>query len=480
LAPLNAARTAQRAVPAQDNSKMHPFGQPLVGGQPSPAESESDHRLWDGPTSPRPGPRPASGHRPPSGEVRDLSVGRFPGVALAESLTPGYQHALRRGCVWLRKFASACIGVDQRLKVLIDTPDTGSDHAGHMSAPVQMAGRMIALALLLFAGAGAGAAVEAPDAFAVNRQIGRGINLGNALEAPVEGEWGITIREEYFDVIKSAGFNSVRIAVRWSAHARADKPYTMDADFFNRTDEVIAQALARGFVVILTMHHYNELYADPAGHRERFLAIWKQIAARYKNHPATLIFEPLNEPHDRLGAAGWNQLIKELLPVIRETNPGRKVVLGPVNYNDIRQLNALELPPADRNLIVSVHYYLPYPFTHQGAHWQAGSDAWLGTRWTGSDAEKQAIRDDFDLAASWAKTNHRPLFIGEFGANRKADMESRARWTRFVADAAIERGFSFTYWDFCAEFFGLYDPPTKRWNKELLEAIIPPTARERG
>jgi len=332
---------------------------------------------------------------------------------------------------------------------------------------------LFALALLLLA-AGAGAAGEAPDAFSLNQRIGRGINIGNALEAPAEGEWGVTIKEEYFDVIKRAGFNSVRIAVCWSAHARTGKSYTIDAHFFKRTDEVITQALARGFVVILTMHHYNELYADPAGHQERFLALWRQIAARYKGYPATLAFEPLNEPHDRLGAAGWNRLIKELLPVIRESNPTRTLLLGPVNYNDIQQLNALELPGGDRHLIVSIHYYLPYEFTHQGAHWQPGSEAWLGRTWTGSDAEKEAIQTHFANAATWAKANNRPVCISEFGANRKADMDSRARWTKCVADTAITQGFSFTYWDFCADYFGLYDPQRKAWRQELLGAVLPP------
>jgi len=35
-------------------------------------------------------------------------------------------------------------------------------------------------------------------------------------------------------------------------------------------------------------------------------------------------------------------------------------------------------------------------------------------------------------------------------------------------------GFSFTYWDFCAEYFGLYDPGTKSWRRQLLEAVISP------
>jgi endoglucanase len=58
------------------------------------------------------------------------------------------------------------------------------------------------------------------DGFHYNRLLGRGINLGNALEAPKEGEWGMTLKAAYFQKIKDAGFNSVRIPIRWSSHAR--------------------------------------------------------------------------------------------------------------------------------------------------------------------------------------------------------------------------------------------------------------------
>ncbi|HKD37098.1 MAG TPA: hypothetical protein VKB78_09865, partial [Pirellulales bacterium] len=59
-------------------------------------------------------------------------------------------------------------------------------------------------------------------------RFGRGINLGNALEAPHEGDWGVTLKESYFEAIASAGFDSVRIPVRWSAHAAESQPYTID------------------------------------------------------------------------------------------------------------------------------------------------------------------------------------------------------------------------------------------------------------
>ncbi len=320
-------------------------------------------------------------------------------------------------------------------------------------------------------------AADTTNVFEINHLIGRGINIGNALEAPAEGAWGVTIKEEYFDVIKTAGFDSVRLAVCWSAHAGREPPYRIEDSFFKRIDEVIRQANRRDLVVLLTMHHYNELYEHPAGHTARFLALWRQIADRYRDYSPKLLFEPLNEPHGQMGSAAWKQLLREVLAGIRSSNPTRAVVLGPVNYNDIQQLTSLELPQNDRHLIVSVHYYLPYHFTHQGAHWAAGSEAWLGTQWTGLAAEKQAIREHFEVAGAWARKHDRPVCLSEFGANSKADLASRVRWTKFVADTALSQGFSFTYWDFCAEYFGLYDPGTKSWRRELLETVLPPEGR---
>src|SRR5262245_61215606 len=77
-----------------------------------------------------------------------------------------------------------------------------------------------------------------------NAKLGRGINLGNALEAPREGAWGVTLKAEYFAAIKKAGFATVRLPVKWSAHASSDAPYTIDPKFAERVDWAVDQALA--------------------------------------------------------------------------------------------------------------------------------------------------------------------------------------------------------------------------------------------
>jgi len=337
--------------------------------------------------------------------------------------------------------------------------------------------KWIAVGILLCLGlAGLCLAKErSPDAFARNKQLGRGVNLGNALDAPFEGAWGVRLEADYFRLIKAAGFNSVRIPVRFSAHTAKKEPYTIDPTFLKRADWAVKNALSRGLFAILDMHHYEEIHVDPAGHKQRYLAMWEQIAEHFKDHPAELMFELLNEPCKDLKAEIWNDIIKEVLPVVRKSNPDRTILIGPVHWNNIDYLSKLSIPAEDRNIIATCHYYSPFHFTHQGASWIGEeSKKWLGTTWTASPEQKQAVIRDFDKALTWAEVNKRPIHIGEFGAYSKADSQSRARWTAFIARQAEKRKFSWAYWEFCAGF-GVYDPIDKSWRKGLLESLIPPS-----
>lgn len=312
-----------------------------------------------------------------------------------------------------------------------------------------------------------------PDAFAQNARLGRGINLGNALEAPAEGEWGVTLKPEYFRLIKEAGFGSVRIPVRWPAHAHQGAPYLIDPAFFERVDWAAQQAFSNGLAAVVNIHHYDDLVKDPAAHRERFLALWRQIAEHCRDYPDQLLLEILNEPNSQLTAELWNQFLGEALQVIRSADPRRTVVVDAANWASTLELDKLVLPGSDRNLIVSFHFYAPFEFTHQGAEWVSGSEPWLGRKWAGTEAEKQDIIKAMDAAAEWGKKNNRPLYMGEFGAYSKADMDSRVLWTGFVARQAEERDFSWAYWEFCSGF-GAYDPAANAWRQDLLNALVPP------
>ncbi|HEY8966728.1 MAG TPA: glycoside hydrolase family 5 protein, partial [Candidatus Methylacidiphilales bacterium] len=235
-----------------------------------------------------------------------------------------------------------------------------------------------------------------------------GINFGNMLEAPKEGAWGLTLKDEYFGIAAKAGFKTIRIPIRWSVRTSPKPPYAIDPAFLARVDRAVAGAKREGLTAILDLHNYTELEENPDANAARFIAIWKQIAEHYRDEPPSIVFELCNEPSKKLDAGRWNILIAGTLAAIRPSNPDRTVIVGPVGWNSIGKLPDLVLPENDRNLLVTVHYYDPFHFTHQKASWVEGSDAWAGTRWTGTDAEKAAVAADFAKAAAWGKEHGRP------------------------------------------------------------------------
>ena len=128
----------------------------------------------------------------------------------------------------------------------------------------------------------------------------RGINIGNTLEPPQVGDWNNDFISEYFfDDYVSAGFNTVRIPVRWDKHTLVDSPFTISETWLDTVEQVIDWGLNRDLFLIINSHHdwwlvnnYNSIKI-----KQRFHAIWNQVASRFKDKSPQLLFEIINEPH---------------------------------------------------------------------------------------------------------------------------------------------------------------------------------------
>lgn len=224
--------------------------------------------------------------------------------------------------------------------------------------------------------------------------LGRGINFGNSLEAPREGDWGARLEADFFRIVADAGFEHVRLPVSWADYAGTEPPYIIPdgvdpnitdqsySNIWERVDWAIEQAEQNDLSIIVNMHHYDEAHLDPAAHRDRLIAMWEQIAPRYADAGSHVMFELFNEPQDVFTDQPelWNDLLAELLAVVRETNPTRPVLIGPVGFNHVDQLDNMVLPDDDY-LIATVHLYEPHTFTHQGAEWVDPIPP-LGVPWT--------------------------------------------------------------------------------------------------
>ncbi|MBK8029609.1 MAG: glycoside hydrolase family 5 protein [Anaerolineae bacterium] len=299
--------------------------------------------------------------------------------------------------------------------------------------------------------------------------VERCVNLGNMLEAPNEGEWGLSVEEYYFQTIADAGFDAVRIPTKWSGHADFEPPYTIDPNFFARMDEVIGWALDANLTVILNIHHYDELAWEPEAHLGRVLALWDQIGAHYADYPDTLIFEAMNEPNSALTPELWDTMQPQVIAAIRATNPERTIIVGGGYWNSLDGLLEMAIPQDD-HLLATFHFYDPFEFTHQGAEWVEGMDVYLGTLW-GSASDLAFITERLDLAGDWSARTGIPVLMGEFGAYSRADQASRLKWTAFVRETAEAEGLGWCYWEFGAGF-GIFDTGTRQYN-DLLPTLIP-------
>jgi len=303
--------------------------------------------------------------------------------------------------------------------------------------------------------------------------LGKGINMGDMLDAPNEGDWGVVLYAEYIPLV-SQKFKTIRLPVRWSNHAALTADATLDETFAKRVDTIVDAFLAQGKYVILDVHHYHQLDGKaldakeasvaPEVVAERFYNIWDQLARRYANRSDQLIFEIYNEPFPK--PEPWDQIAAKALTIIRKSNPERVVMLGPVG-NYPTNLARLVIP-ADKNLIVPFHSYVPFAFTHQGISYMPQFPKGVTCC---STAQRKEVADQFDLVAKWNLQRGYPVHVGEFGSVKVADTASRVEYTRLVRQYTRQYGFGWTYWDF-AHVFGVFDPKTKTWNEPLLDALM--------
>jgi endoglucanase len=330
----------------------------------------------------------------------------------------------------------------------------------------------------------------------------KGINLGNRLEAPNEGDWGGKVLAGDFPFIAKRGFDHVRIPIRFSGHAQSGPPYTIDAAFFSRVDAVLDQALAGNLAVIVDMHAYDEMASNPSAQRERFLGLWSQIASRYKDRPDTVAFELLNEPNTQLDSV-WNDIAAAAVAAVRATNPRRLVVVDTVFWADPSKLSSLALPD-DANLLVAVHLYEPKLFSFQGKSWIGEEYMTTGVIFPGPPATpitpvaaasaaawaKQWFDDYNTLPAatnpsgpatitaqvayltSYMKSQGRTVYNGEWGPQDAGAMDSRVRLVTEVRKQCEQAGVGWAIWE-DPNNMKLFDSAAGTWVSAIIDALLP-------
>jgi endoglucanase len=333
-----------------------------------------------------------------------------------------------------------------------------------------------------------------------------GWNLGNSFDAPEnETAWGNpTVTPELIQAVAASGFDLVRIPVTWSLHTGPAPDFIIDPTFLARVAEVVGYVRDAGMYAIINVHHdgadgFTQVEwltlndgtgaitdANNQAVQARFVAVWRQIAAKFAGHGEELSFESMNEIHDGYGKPdpkyftiinGLNQAFVDLVRASGGNNTQRHLVVPGYNTNIDHTLAGFVLPtdPTPGRLIVSVHYYDPYLFALQ-----AQKNTW-GKASPGNDGwgQEDFVLTQFDKVKAHFVDRGVPVIIGEFGACYQQGFEDYRRYyMEYVTKAAVDRGLLPIYWDNGAEGsggekFGLFSRSNYApLHPKLLEAMM--------
>lgn len=385
-----------------------------------------------------------------------------------------------------------------------------------------------ALAILACSSINAQVIEEASDAVS-NMRIGW--NLGNTLDcnsgdvnnmwiekwsqrrtSDYETAWGQPItKPELFKIFKDAGFNAIRVPVTWYPHmeAKFDGGLTWDpvkdpigtqiqSEWMKRVHEIVDYVISQDMYCILNVHHDTGAAStcwlvasekDYDEQKDRFEAVWTQIAEEFKDYDGRLLFEGYNEmldPYDSWCFASFgtssnfnssiaesaynaiNSYAQSFVNAVRATggnNSERNLIVstygaccgeGSWNSHLLDPLKQMKLPndSSDGHIIFEVH---SYPNISGGLN-----------------SVKKSVKNMMDAIDTHLVTKGAPVIFGEWGTSNGEDYKNnRSNVLAFAKDfieQAKGHGFATFYW------MGLSDGEHRNIpefnQKDLVDAIV--------
>ena len=226
--------------------------------------------------------------------------------------------------------------------------------------------------------------------------------------------------------IAAAGFNTVRVPLHHDLFMSGD---AMDGPGWALLDDVVRWSRAAGLYVLIDLH------AAPGGqtginhddgpglplmfyvpeHRRRTVALWRAIAARYRDEPAVLGYDLLNEPiapyHDRAYLnPRLEPFYRELVAAIRAVDPNHMIVLAGAQWSGTFAMLGKPFAP---NLAYTYHKF------------------WASTG-----------RDSIQEYLNFSNRHRVPVFVGETGETDDMD------WNRAFRDLNERHGFGWLFWTY--------------------------------
>lgn len=294
-------------------------------------------------------------------------------------------------------------------------------------------------------------------------EMGNGWNLGNTMDGhtgftPSETLWqNVETTQGLMKELHDMGFNTVRVPVTWGTMIDDDNGYQIDEAWMSRVQDIVDYCVNMNMYVIINVHHDG---AEQAGWlriaaddlepvKEKYAAVWEQIADRFKDYDEHVIFESMNEvtgpgnsvAQDTAIICDFNQIFVDTVRSTGSNNAYRWLSV-PGRYTNIVNTtnpdNGFHLPEdtAENRLFVAVHYY----------DWNFGLNENAVTITTFSKQQVDALIDEFALLRTFTDQGI-PVILGEYGAINKNNTPERAYHMEVVTRLCQLNGVVPCYWD---------------------------------
>jgi hypothetical protein len=179
------------------------------------------------------------------------------------------------------------------------------------------------------------------------------------------------VSREDIALLHRAGFNAIRVPLHYSLFE------SDDAEGFTLLDRLISWSRAENLYLILDLHAapggqtgtniddsagYPWLYQSPQ-EQEHLVAIWRRLAAHYRDEPAVLGYDLLNEPiphYPKLAVlnASLEPLYKKVSSEIRKVDTHHILFLGGAQWDSNFSVFG---KPFDPNVAYTFHKYWTAP-----------------------------------------------------------------------------------------------------------------------
>lgn len=245
-----------------------------------------------------------------------------------------------------------------------------------------------------------------------------------------------------FELVKSFGFNCVRLPFDYRLLEDDATPGTLRADAFQWTDHVLKMAEEAGVYVILDMHGVpggqskqdhtgesgqNKIWESEAL-QKRTIDLWKKLSERYKDRAIVAAYDLINEPY-----SDYKQDVRphlaELMPkiadAIRATGDRHVIYYAGALNGGV----AFYGKPKASNIAVTEHYY-PGLF---------GSKPALETH-------ARLLGQELPAKQAYLEKLGTPYLVGEF--NPVLAAVDAPRMTRAYFDRFAEYGWAATLWSY--------------------------------